>query len=238
MVVGTNDASKYNGNDAQIKEIEDFFIHDDYNHLAYYDLALLKVSSSIVFGIAVHPICISLIPNFSPDEWERSFVQLVGFGPSQLDKNVTLKADSIQIFSSQRCSEAYSPVTLRLDDQRIRNSSLPDGFKDFLICGRNPFKTTAVCGGDSGANAIGYDDRKKRYVARALVHGNIVECSDYGYPSILVRLDSPRAINFFKKNVLVKDAGEHDGIGKKCQIDENSKNSGKNPGRTRDFSMN
>ena len=88
---------------------------------------------------------------------------------------------------------------MKLTEQLYRNDSIPYGFKDYVICGKNPRSNVGVCKGDSGGAVIEYDSQENRYFVMAIVHGNLVQCSAQIYPNIFVRTDSPSSSNFFKK---------------------------------------
>ena len=176
----------------------------DYEGYAYNDIALIELKSVIEFNLLVYPVCILLDHSENLEEWRGHFVIASGYGPSSIKKNSLLKADEMTVFSNAKCNRKYDPEVMRPIDLAKYESSIPRGFVDYVICARHPSETTAVCGGDSGGPIVTLNDDDDRNVAIAIVHGNLIACSDRIYPNILIRLDSPRTITFIKKVIFDK----------------------------------
>ena len=61
IVVGTTDSNRITDTRFdQLLDVEEVSINSDYNDLAYFDLALIKVKEEITFSVEVHPICVPL----------------------------------------------------------------------------------------------------------------------------------------------------------------------------------
>ena len=120
----------------QKKKIKTVHFHKDYKYpSAYSDIAIVELDNPVTLTQTVYPICLPEFPDANPDSLRGDFVTLVGYGP-KTDKSTLVNKLIQRILPKRRCAAIYDAekdhptFQLALKIQ----TTLPDGFKDGLIC--------------------------------------------------------------------------------------------------------
>ena len=197
----------------QTKKIKKVDLHPGYKYpAAYDDIALVELDSEVKLNEKVQTICLPKSSNSDADHLNQRFGTLVGYGPPP-DESTGLNQISHKIRPQAACNSRYDPdkaeFTLR---DKIR-ATLPDMFKDSLICGGNRFnKNHGTCPGDSGAPLLtdvvtDYETEEVRYILLAVLHGGLVPCDNSQFYAVYNRITEPRLYDWIWKKVFGKKSG-------------------------------
>ncbi len=101
--LGDNDLkSPYDDSHAIEIPVSSVHIHPLYKYLAaYYDVALMRLSTPVVFNDFVLPICLPPAASFNPDIYAGKSVKVTGWGDTERNdpiKNYYLRRAKVRVF--------------------------------------------------------------------------------------------------------------------------------------------
>ena len=113
---------------------------------------------------------------------------------------------SQKIYSKRDCEFRYDPENADFVLRRTISSTLPNKFKDSVICACNRFNPNqGTCAGDSGAPLLTYetdfDTHQIKYVLLAILHGGAKQCDNSIYPAIYNRIATPHLYKWISDRI-------------------------------------
>jgi len=191
----------------QRKKIKKVHYHKDYKYpSAYSDIAVVELEEPVTLSQTIYPICVADLPNSDSDSMKGAFATLVGYGPEN-DQSTRVNLLNQRILPQRRCAAIYDPKkTSKFEVSLKINNTLPDMFKDGLICA-DAISDKGSCAGDSGAplmieDYLDYDSGEKIFKLIAVLHGGIIPCDNSDFPAIFNRVAAPEnyewILNFTK----------------------------------------
>ncbi|XP_039431553.1 chymotrypsin-1-like [Culex pipiens pallens] len=164
--VGRSDVSREV--DESIHFIEDVIVHPHYNpgNSVVNDIALIRLSTSLVFGETVQPVTLPTVI-WSEVDQEDPKVTLIGWGLLETDGDLPTRLQQVDYFAvpNDRCNEFH--------DEHIYPNQ---------ICAAVPEGGKGQCSGDSGGPLL------NNGVQVGIVSWSIKPCTVAPYPGVLTKV--------------------------------------------------
>ena len=129
VVLGSDNILDLDGYYRIEREIENYFIHPNYEEdKHYYDVAIIKMDIGVPYdkNQVITPICLPKEPSENVNKRSGQLVTLTGYGATESGgENQLLRFTTLQIYSQNWCNRTYTG--------RIINS-LPDLFTSNVMC--------------------------------------------------------------------------------------------------------
>ena len=191
----------------QTAEIENVEIHDQYdkqNPNAYNDIAIVELTKKIRFKSNIWPVCLPEETNSNQNHLYRQGIHIIGYGPmsgSADDDRTSVTQLDLVVKKKRFCNQKYEVKSSHRNYLTIM-ASLPNLFNDkSVFCASNQGQDSGTCGGDSGGPVLQFDDDFEdgeipKWVQIGAVHGSVANCDGSRFPSIFVRLDEPKILEW------------------------------------------
>ena len=222
----------------QTREIKNVEIHDQYdkqNPNAYNDIAIVELTKKIRFKSNIWPVCLPEETNSNQNHLYRQGISVIGYGPmsgSADDDRTSVTQLDLVVKKKRFCNQKYDVKSIDRNYLTIMDS-LPNLFNDkSVFCASNQGQESGTCGGDSGGPVLQFDDDFEdgeipKWVQVGAVHGSVANCDGSRFPSIFVRLDEPKILEWIFRLVFpdkLSSLQNTSRSGSRCIVTENSSN--------------
>ena len=196
---GANDISTNFSQHEIVKDIKMSYIDEKFiDPMAYHDVAVWEMDSSVNFTDHIKPICLPERPDIDNDKHKDELVTMTGYGyvGSYTKTSGKLKEIPLKIFSQNFCNRTYSNYNSALIHNRV-SRSIPMLFQPDLLCAGYEAGGYGSCVGDSGGPVMQVIDGKHTQIG--LVQGGVGICGDPTIPAIFIRLEDFETLSFIKR---------------------------------------
>ncbi|TRY79521.1 hypothetical protein TCAL_12893 [Tigriopus californicus] len=186
------------------RKIKKIHVHPKYVYdlTAYYDVAIWELDEDVEYNIFHRPICLPNEPSLDLNKYEGDQVTVLGWGLQTSNggrSDNTLKQTPVKVFSNLFCNTSHSNLDSNILQFRTK-ATLPNLFKDHLMCAGYELGNFGSCSGDSGGPIVRLltTPPNIRYIQVGIVQGGVGDCGDSRYPGIYIRLDDPDILAFIQ----------------------------------------
>uniref|UniRef100_T1IV59 Peptidase S1 domain-containing protein n=1 Tax=Strigamia maritima TaxID=126957 RepID=T1IV59_STRMM len=181
VALASHDLSKTTTDkDAQLINVERVILHANFDQeTSLHDIALLRLSKSVIFNNKIHPICLPT----AYMEIENKVVTAIGWGKTTNDGS----------YSNQ-----LQEVKLRVENNSLCQANYVNTITSEMICAGNGNKDS--CQGDSGGPLM--LEKGEIYIQVGVVSFGL-DCGIYGVPGVYTRID--QYLDFISKHALQSD---------------------------------